>query len=148
MPQSSLNVFCARLGDTEVYTYHNWQNASEKQSEKFKVPSVDILNALKKDDRVKISNGYERFWVQIVNVLKEKDKVVEAFAINTTRLVNDYPYNYGSYLFLKPENIFEVIPFEIFDQHVQEYKQKYTKEQLKEKLDNMEKFKIVNHDEN
>ncbi len=148
MPQSSLDVYCARLGDTEVYTYHNWINTPEKQSEKFKVPSVLVINALKKGDRVKISNGCERFWVEIVNVLRENDKVVEAFALNTTRLVNDFPYNYGTYLFLKPDNILELITRETFEQQVQEYKQKYTKKQLKQKLDTMEKFKFVNHDEN
>ena len=143
-----MKFYSVTIDGSEVFTHHNWVNTAELESETFKVPILENINALKKGDRVKICDGFERFYVEIQDTLVENGVLISAFAVITTELVRNLPYNYGTCIFVNPENIYEIITLEYFNQKVQEYTKTYTKEQLSHKLKTTSKSKIVGHSNN
>jgi hypothetical protein len=107
--------------EIQVYTPDNWVNASELESATFKLPTLQEIEAIKEHDRIKICNGVERFFVQIEDVHSIDGKIDYLSGIITTELVYDYPYQCGDYVLVYPENIYNIITSEYFDEKTKEY---------------------------
>ena len=110
--------------EIQVYTPDNWVNASELESATFKLPTLQEIEAIKERDRIKICNGVERFFIEIEDVHSVDGKIDYLSGIITTELVYDYPYGYGDYVLVYPENIYNIITSEYFDQKTKEYTDK------------------------
>ena len=142
---SSRKVYSIEIDNVRMFTSHNWVDTRDLKSDN--LPTLEALNALKEDDRVKICDGLERFYVLVDEVEKKGNTVVAVGAVITTNLLYSKAYNYGDIVIFQPENVYEIITKETFDQRVKEYEDNYTPEQLAEKFDKMEKVKYVKHDE-
>ena len=102
--------------EIQVYTPDNWVNASELES-----ATLQEIEAIKEHDRIKICNGVERFFIEIEDVHSIDGKIDYLSGIITTELVYDYPYGYGDYVLVYPENIYNIITSEYFDEKTKEY---------------------------
>jgi len=128
-PQKIMNTYSVTVNgengepDFELYTHHNWKNVDDLQSETFKIPSKKEIQNIKVDDRIKICNGIERFFVKVVNVEYTDDGEVDCMsAVITTDLVYEYPYTYGDMVFVYPNNIYSILKNDFIEQEVKKYK--------------------------
>ena len=141
----SRKVYSIKVDNEIVYTHHNWINTNSFNSTN--LPTQEAINAIKVGDRIKICDGVERFYTLIIDVEKDNNKLIGLCAIITTNLLYNKSYNYGDTVFVYPENIYEIVTKEFFEQKVKEYQDNYTKEELKEKIHTTEKIRYVKHDE-
>ena len=89
----------------KVFT-DNWVDAQERHQENpaiFWAPSQEELNEIKKGFSVKICNGRERFWVNVVNVNENK-----LIGIVANELIYETPYNNGDKVSFFKKNIYQI----------------------------------------
>ncbi len=141
----SRKVHSIKIDNQTVYTHNNWINTNKFNSKN--LPTREAINAIDTGDRIKICDGVERFYVVITDIEKDGNTFIGACAVITTNLLYNKNYNYGDVVFVYPENIYEIVTKQFFEQKVMEYQNNYTKEQLSEKIDSTEKIKYVKHDE-
>lgn len=149
----SITVDCDCDGSKfELYTYHNWMNARNLQSKTFQVPTDSEIQNLRINDRIKICNGIERFFVKIVDIDYSNEKLSCIRAIITTNLFYDYPYDYGNLVLVHPENIYSIFKHEEVEIQSQKYKNAISTkntEQIKKMIDILENpTKLVNKEVN
>lgn len=74
---------------------------------KYSIPSKKKLDILKIGDVVKLSNGFEKFFVKITKFkLNDKKKIVGTIL---NKLLYNYIYDYGDSVEFNLNNIFEII---------------------------------------
>ena len=108
----------------EIFT-DDWVDAKEmnfKYPHTFDYPTQNELDNIKIGDSIKISNGLERFWVEI----KEKNKFYLIGRVDNELITNEYKLN--DMVMFENKNIYEI--------RTKEDKQNYFK-----KLLNYQKFK-------
>ena len=69
------------------------------------LPSVQQLSRLKKYDLVKITHNYERFWVIIMSIDAEKNKIV---GIVDNKLWKKHPFKFKSEVTFGFHNIYDI----------------------------------------
>ena len=88
----------------EIYT-DDWVDASEMNSKypnTFDIPTQDELEDITIGDTVKISNGLERFWVE----LKEVNKLYLIGRVDNELITNEY--NLNDYVMFEKKNIYDI----------------------------------------
>tara|TARA_B100001175_G_C18979896_1_gene389288 strand:- start:29 stop:361 length:333 start_codon:yes stop_codon:yes gene_type:complete len=93
----------------KVYT-DNWVNVkiiNKHNPDTFEIPTNDELDEIKVDYSVKISNGFERFWVSVIEV-KELYFIGKIDNI----LINNENYDYENYVMFERDNIYDIHDFE------------------------------------
>lgn len=71
----------------------------------FMSPSVNDLMNIKYGDNIRISNRLERFFVKVVSIDFDRNKIIGC--VNNNLFVKK-PYNYGCFVSFRLENIFEI----------------------------------------
>ena len=82
----------------------NAKKMHEQHPRTFEVPTDVELDDIKKGDFVKISNGQERFWVEI---LSRKNKTMRGVVDN--ELLDDSEYNLGSKITFRDKNVYQIM---------------------------------------
>lgn len=88
----------------EIFT-DDWVDANEMNSKypnTFDFPTQDELENITIGDTVKISNGLERFWVE----LKEVKKLYLIGRIDNELITNEY--NFNDYVMFEKKNIYDI----------------------------------------
>ena len=119
----------------EIYT-DEWVNVkiiNQHNPESFEIPTTNELDDIKLGYSVKISNGMERFWVEIV---EKKDLYLIGRIDN--KLVYCQNYDYGNYVMFEKHNIIDIHDFEFKELII-----KYASKNLK-KNKSKSKFKKKN----
>ena len=111
-------MYITDLGD-KIFTSKNWVNTTEIKG--LTVPVKADINQIKPGDRLKICNTRERFYVLIEDINYTDGEVSEIITRLTTHLVYKSPYVYGDYIVVKPENIYEIVKYEYFENQVKNY---------------------------
>ena len=114
----SYYMYVTDLGD-KIFTSKNWVNTTEIKG--LTVPVKADINQIKPGDRLKICNTRERFYVLIEDINYTDGEVSEIITRLTTHLVYKSPYVYGDYIVVKPENIYEIVKYEYFENQVKNY---------------------------
>tara|TARA_Y200000002_G_C22584187_1_gene622216 strand:- start:766 stop:1104 length:339 start_codon:yes stop_codon:yes gene_type:complete len=108
----------------EIFT-DDWVDAKEmnyKYPNTFDYPTQSELDNIKIRDSVKISNGFERFWVEV----KEKNKIYFIGRVDNELLTNEYKLD--DFVMFESKNIYEI--------RTKEDKELYFKKILKYKKKN------------
>ena len=92
-----------------TYTIYNdsWNDAQALTSDTFRAPAPEMLANLKEGDIVKISNGRERFFVEI-SKLNAATHDVTIIGIVSNELVCGSEYNVGDYVHFEPKHIYKI----------------------------------------
>lgn len=88
------------------YYKDDWIDAQQKHLEfpdTFNVPTEEELSQIEVGWTVKICNGIERFWTEVVEIAEEYLLVRV-----DNRLVNNRGYNLGDILWIEKKNIYEI----------------------------------------
>jgi hypothetical protein len=124
------NVYITDDND-RIFTHENWVDVSSIEGLTVKHTAADI-NLIKPGDRLKICNSRERFYVLVEDINFINNKVDCIFTHLSTNLVYNYPYKYGDYMIVKPENIYEIVKYEYFQEQVAKYVAKIEAGDIKE----------------
>lgn len=92
----------------EIFT-DDWVDAKEmnyKYPNTFDYPTQVELDNINIGDFVKISNGFERFWVQI----KEKNKIYLIGRVDNELITDEYKFN--DIVMFESKNIYDIITIE------------------------------------
>lgn len=88
----------------EIFT-DDWVNANEMNSKypnTFDIPTQSELENITIGDTVKISNGFERFWVEV----KEINKLYLIGRVDNELITNEYGLN--DYVMFEKRNIYDI----------------------------------------
>lgn len=99
----------------EIFT-DDWVNVKKMHSnypDNFDIPTQDELDNIKINDSVKISNGLERFWAQIIEV----NTLYLLGRVDNELITNDYKL--GDIIMFERHNIYDI--------HTVEYKNNFKK---------------------
>lgn len=98
----------------------NWVDAQEMHRNNpntFYAPSEEEINNIEKGFTVKISNGQERFWNEVVEI-NNNHLLVKI----DNQLVGNKGYNYGDILWIEKKNIFDIHTKEMIEKMKEEFK--------------------------
>ena len=104
------------MSNSQVYT-DQWLSAQQMKSESFEVPSMKELYSIRKGTCVKVCNGEERFWVQIV-AIQMNENALQSYHDNAfewkfqgkiiSDIISDREYGVDDVIDFRGKNILDI----------------------------------------